>query len=391
MRKLLSAVLIAAISTAAYGDNAGTVANHAFAIGKGPTVQGYTSLLCGSGQIAIGSATDPVCRTVSGDGAISAAGVLTLSTVNSNVGAFGSSTQCPTITVNGKGLITAASQTACTPSAVTSITPGGGIVSSIATSCLQTAITSTGTLAAAHCINSQSGASYAIVDGDRAKLILAQNAGAQAYSIGQAGTGSAFQSGWYTDIENNSSAVASIITITPTTSQICAQGTCAATYKIAPGQFARITSDGTNYQVTFNPVALAYARATSAPGNPSSTVSAAAVMMGLAGSFTPRVSGQVLMQTRHDVSNSVVGDGCVWQLQYGTGGAPANGAASTGTSAGSPGQLTEPAAGAVIPASSLGMPGGLTLNTTYWYDLSLRAVTGGTCALFNITMVATEQ
>lgn len=37
----------------------------------------------------------------------------TLATVNSNVGTFGSSTNCPTFTVNGKGLVTAASQTAC--------------------------------------------------------------------------------------------------------------------------------------------------------------------------------------------------------------------------------------------------------------------------------------
>jgi hypothetical protein len=36
-----------------------------------------------------------------------------LATVNSNIGSFGSSTNCVTITVNAKGLITAASETAC--------------------------------------------------------------------------------------------------------------------------------------------------------------------------------------------------------------------------------------------------------------------------------------
>lgn len=51
--------------------------------------------------------------TVSGDLTCAPGGSCTLTTVNSNVGTFGSSTNCPTLTVNAKGLITAASQTAC--------------------------------------------------------------------------------------------------------------------------------------------------------------------------------------------------------------------------------------------------------------------------------------
>lgn len=47
----------------------------------------------------------------------------TLATVNSNVGSFGSATQCTTFTVNAKGLITAASATTCTPTA-SSVTGG---------------------------------------------------------------------------------------------------------------------------------------------------------------------------------------------------------------------------------------------------------------------------
>jgi len=39
----------------------------------------------------------------------------TLATVNSNVGSFGSATQCASLTVNAKGLITAASATTCAP------------------------------------------------------------------------------------------------------------------------------------------------------------------------------------------------------------------------------------------------------------------------------------
>lgn len=46
----------------------GTVTNHAFAIGKGPGVQGFGSVSCSSTQIPIGQASaDPSCKTLSGD------------------------------------------------------------------------------------------------------------------------------------------------------------------------------------------------------------------------------------------------------------------------------------------------------------------------------------
>lgn len=51
------------------------VTNHAFPIGKGVGNTGYTSLLCGSAQLAVGqSAADPICRTLTGDVTLSAAG-----------------------------------------------------------------------------------------------------------------------------------------------------------------------------------------------------------------------------------------------------------------------------------------------------------------------------
>jgi hypothetical protein len=54
----------------------GTVTNHAFALGKGAGVTGYTSLLCTSAQLAVGqAAADPICQTITGDVTISAGGV----------------------------------------------------------------------------------------------------------------------------------------------------------------------------------------------------------------------------------------------------------------------------------------------------------------------------
>lgn len=128
-----SVIVSAFLLAAAYGQNAGTVTNHAFPIGKGAGVTGYTSLLCASGQLAVGqAAADPICRTLSGDATFSAAGALTLATVNANVGAFGSATQCTTVTYNAKGLVTAASQTTCTP-AVGSISGfGTGVAAALA-------------------------------------------------------------------------------------------------------------------------------------------------------------------------------------------------------------------------------------------------------------------
>ena len=46
-------------------------------------------------------------ESISGDATLADTGILTLSTVNSNVGTFGSSTAIPSLTVNAKGLITA--------------------------------------------------------------------------------------------------------------------------------------------------------------------------------------------------------------------------------------------------------------------------------------------
>lgn len=148
------------------------------------------------------------------------------------------------VTVSGTGTVTA-------------LTPGAGIVSSVAASCSQSDITTTGTLSSAHCVNPQTGATYAIVDGDRAKLITASNAASQAYTIAQAGAASAFQSGWHTDIMNISTlgaAGAGVVTVTATTSTFSATG--ATTLKIYPGQTVRIISDGANYQtVNLNSIA----------------------------------------------------------------------------------------------------------------------------------------
>ena len=66
------------------------------------------------------TATGDAGWTVSFNGSANVTAALTLATVNSNVGAFGSGTSVPTVTVNAKGLVTAVSTTAI-PTATTSV------------------------------------------------------------------------------------------------------------------------------------------------------------------------------------------------------------------------------------------------------------------------------
>lgn len=94
----------------------------------------YPNSAPSAGQIAVGNAgnTAYAAKTVSGDAAVASTGALTLATVNSNVGTFGSATKATVITVNAKGLITAASESTVTP-AVGSITGlGAGVDAALA-------------------------------------------------------------------------------------------------------------------------------------------------------------------------------------------------------------------------------------------------------------------
>jgi hypothetical protein len=244
-----------------------------------------------------------------GDATANSVGSVTFATVNANVGTFGSTTNCPTFTVNAKGLITAASQAACAPpfsavtgrttlaqlpqgiansiwinptagtadmqniavpacandgvhalvyingtglqcaslttggaGTVTSVTPGGGLVSGVTASCTQTAITVTGTLSEARCINPQTGSTYTVLDTDRGKLVTLTNAAAIAITVPQAGAASQFANGWKGTFLNLGPTTA---TFTPTTSTING----AASYKLFAGQSVTISSDGTNYQI----------------------------------------------------------------------------------------------------------------------------------------------
>lgn len=90
------------------------------------------------------SAPDAAAITaLTGDGTATGPGssVLTLATVNTNTGSFGSSTAIPSFTVNGKGLITAASTSAV-------VAPAGTLTgTTLASNVVTSSLTSVGTIA----------------------------------------------------------------------------------------------------------------------------------------------------------------------------------------------------------------------------------------------------
>jgi hypothetical protein len=128
------------------------------------------------------------------------------------------------------------------------------------------------------------------------------------------------------------------------------------------------------------------------PGNPAGTASPSLVMMGLGSTatITPSASGKVVFSVFGNATNSNAGAYAQVQLNYGTGAAPANGVAQTGTIATSAPAIYAPANSA-LGAFCLNVSiTGLTVGVAYWYDLALLAFIAGTASVSNLTMSAHE-
>lgn len=129
----------------------------------------------------------------------------------------------------------------------------------------------------------------------------------------------------------------------------------------------------------------------STPADPTGTTSTAAyVMMGLAGSITPLQSTRVQVTISGQMANSTINDGVNIQLAYGTGAAPANAAAVTGTAVGAAQIATSLVAAQRSGFSISGIITGLTIGTAIWIDAQLKAITGGTASIFGVTISAIE-
>ena len=123
-------------------------------------------------------------------------------------------------------------------------------------------------------------------------------------------------------------------------------GTITLAARLVAGRGISITGAGA---LTIAELVPAIEQTTSA--NPIGTTSTTAVMMGLAGTITPAFSTRVLVTISGSCANSVLADGGTVQISYGTGTAPVNGAALTGTQIGSAQEWLAATAANIVPFS----------------------------------------
>ena len=129
------------------------------------------------------------------------------------------------------------------------------------------------------------------------------------------------------------------------------------------------------------------------PSNPTGTTSTTGKMMGLGGVCTikPASSGKVVISISGFINNNTAGDGAECGIHFGTGTAPVNGAAPAGSAIGNfIGVLGTPSGTFYAPFCVQALVTGLVVGTTYWIDLDLLAVTGGTASVVNLTVCAFE-
>ena len=140
--------------------------------------------------------------------------------------------------------------------------------------------------------------------------------------------------------------------------------------------------------IDFLPVTPVVAQST--PANPTGTTNTTGLMMGLAGTITPVRSGAIMIVISGDCTDDTISDGAAIQIRYGTGTAPTNGAALTGTAVGAKVRSNDAAASGLTPFSLNAIVTGLTLSTAYWIDVSLAAITAGTASINDVSISAFE-
>lgn len=111
------------------------------------------------------------------------------------------------------------------------------------------------------------------------------------------------------------------------------------------------------------------------PANPTGTSSATQVMMGVGTTctLTPSTRTRVKLEFHLGVANGAVGNASIMTAKFGTGAAPANGVAVTGTTVGSAQTVSSPGASLQATAVIGGIITGLTPGTAYWFDVALSA------------------
>jgi len=130
--------------------------------------------------------------------------------------------------------------------------------------------------------------------------------------------------------------------------------------------------------------------------SPTGTASTSYVMMGLGATaaITPTNSGRLSITAWGNIGNNTANNGAKARLVYGTGTAPVNGAAQTGSGAcaNTPNVAFDSTANnQSAPFSMTCIVSGLTPATAYWIDLSVAAITAGTATVTGVSVQALEQ
>lgn len=166
---------------------------------------------------------------------------------------------------------------------------------------------------------------------------------------------------------------------------------------VPPSWTAELNYDITNsvwHVVQLGQATPATSQAT--PSDPTGTTNGTGLMMGLAGSITPQMSGKVMIVVSGNISATGIGggSGAKTQIRYGTGTAPTNGAALTGTAVGNMAQIVNAALALIVPGNGNftcnAVVTGLTVGTAYWIDQSLARITSGTATITGVSISVIE-
>jgi hypothetical protein len=114
------------------------------------------------------------------------------------------------------------------------------------------------------------------------------------------------------------------------------------------------------------------------PGSPAGTTSTTGVMMGLGTTchITPVYSGRLRLSISGAASDSLASSTLTMKITFGTGTAPVNGAAPTGTQVAQTLAIDTNAATFREFYDMGGLVTGLTPGTAYWFDINLAAASG---------------
>lgn len=130
------------------------------------------------------------------------------------------------------------------------------------------------------------------------------------------------------------------------------------------------------------------------PANPTGTASGSAVYMGLGTTckLTPSFSTRVEITFTGGIANNSTAHTAATKGYFGSGTAPANGAATpgSGTQVGNQVQFVEAAGGNITPFTVNFIATGLTPSTAYWFDLGVNTDGTGTGTINSLTCTIKE-